>query len=108
MLETRISRFLVLKEYEDQLLGQIEMIVRVDQFDRKRANLAKEKIKSAVQILTQDVDMSKVLPESALTSILSLVCEMGKKGRQKIFLEVAEDESGVKDIITGKSWEFKK
>lgn len=104
--ETRIRRFLDLNQIEDDLVGHIEKIIRVDRFDRKRGNEAKTKIRAAVQILTREVAVEKKLPQSALSDMVSMIHELGRKGTRRIYLEVMEDESGVKDILSGREWLF--
>lgn len=99
--ETRVHLFLELKGLEDQIIGHIEKIVRVENFDRKRANAAKSKVSAAIQMITGDVDVTKNIPAWEMDSLVNKVKDMARRGRQKLYLEVKEDGSGIVDVITG-------
>jgi len=106
-ISTYAGDVLLLKQMEDDLNGHIEKLVRSYEIPRLKAQLAKQKVSSAIQIIigNQTPELTKKLTFKADSDLRELIKETGK-GRRVILLMTKEDNSGVIELLSKKEFDF--
>ncbi len=106
--KTRIEHFLQLGELEDQMIDLLSRIQNTHHIDKRKITQAKARVRSAIQMVKGEVDVTRKVPDTQMVRITSQIQDMARRGRTKFYLEVLEDGSGITNIISGEEYPFEK